>query len=228
MSANTTMEYPRTHLLQLPVELRLRIFFYALEDPYDGNYTKGSSPVPDRSWIHCVLPKDSGNVHPAYYSYRGTELMSRLLRINKQSHDEIEKVLYTEFRFAVRDCVDAFLNRLSPKAVSLIRHIFVWHTIEMSSERSLLRSAQEDTMKFHTLAARLPGLRSVRMLVVFIGLIPVERRAELVNRIMKLLYEFRNVQDLKLLDSHDPTFSRQRMDVIKACQLRLAAKLWCE
>ncbi|KAF2491920.1 hypothetical protein BU16DRAFT_98141 [Lophium mytilinum] len=119
----------RSRFLELPTELRLRIYFFSFVDPDIGRRPK----YIQRSEV-AILSDEFLRNRPGFW---GTEKMTRILRVNKQIHDEALEVLYKEFSFwlgPLSDFVPTTYrssrrpvytpdDMLSAKPLSLVRHI---------------------------------------------------------------------------------------------------------
>ncbi|KAF2815955.1 uncharacterized protein BDZ99DRAFT_514579 [Mytilinidion resinicola] len=120
---------PRSRFLELPTELRLRIYSFSFSDPDLGRRPK----YIQRSEV-AILSDEFLRNRPGFW---GTEKMTRILRVNKQIHDEAMEVLYKEFSFwlgPLSDFVPTTYRSsrrpvrtpdelLSAKPLSLVRHI---------------------------------------------------------------------------------------------------------
>ncbi|KAL9057705.1 MAG: hypothetical protein Q9162_002179 [Coniocarpon cinnabarinum] len=119
------------HLLTLPIEIRTQIWHLALGDPFYDPSSSINAPVNadhnigfDDVIVQPPRPECCDVIEP----YWGLEPMTRLLRVNRQIHDEATRVLYGHFMFHFVTeldewLLDDFLGILSGRAKSLIRAV---------------------------------------------------------------------------------------------------------
>jgi hypothetical protein len=191
-------------LLSLPVEIRLKIFFYALQRrSFFGGDFRGHI-------IQAVLGEKQRKIHRNGYNspYWGPERMTRLLRVCKQIHDEAEGVLYRNFiidwpQFACACSVPVLLSKRSPRFKELVRFIAVRLRQDEHNHRgawTLRQRQMKQQALYKALLAELPALRSVSMSVSFVGRGPIDeaKKGMLVDNIVRLAGVFRDIDKLEL------------------------------
>lgn len=147
-------------LLQLPTELRLRIYDYALRVPNDI-LNKPLIVVRDRGNIFTTRGRYRAlNMCPSWVGEDGTT--RKLLSVNRQIHEEAEDYLYSHRTLFFRNSFDLdrlgdFLDTLSPTARRSIRSIgfevfFFVHTQDGVPKRTL----KQYTRARDLLAEKLP------------------------------------------------------------------------
>ncbi|CEJ60272.1 hypothetical protein PMG11_08852 [Penicillium brasilianum] len=151
--------------LKLPVELRLKIYEYALAVP--NNYI--NQPL--------IVINDRGNVFTARNRYRALSMCPswvgedgtarKLLAVNHQIHDEAEDYLYSHHTLFFRNSFDLdrlgdFIDSLSPTACRRIRSVgfevfFFVHT-QMGVPKRTLKQYESAA---RLLSVKLPEWRNV-------------------------------------------------------------------
>jgi hypothetical protein len=156
-----------SRLLQLPAELRLKIYEYALNVP---NEYLVSKPM--------IVLGDHGNTFTSRGQYRALSMSPHhdgtarnLMSVNRQLHDEAEDYLYSSHTLFLRnsfnlDRLGAFLDTLSATARARIRSVgfevfFFVHTQTGVPKRTL----KQYEAAARLLAEKLPSWNSVLLYV---------------------------------------------------------------
>ncbi|KAF3395898.1 Uncharacterized protein F1880_006879 [Penicillium rolfsii] len=123
---NCTHNLNITSFLNLPAELRLKIYEYALTVPNDY-INKPLIVVSDRGNVFTVRSRFKAlSMCPSWVGEDGTA--RKLLALNHQIHDEAEDYLYSHYTLFFRNSFDLdrlgdFLDTLSPTARGRIRSV---------------------------------------------------------------------------------------------------------
>jgi hypothetical protein len=224
MASEGTPPIKSSKLLDLPIEIRIEILYYALLCPilsansYDdaakvclGLSDFGTPPVVDRN------PKERS----CYYW--GTERMTRLLRVNHQLHAEAEEVLYSSFVFCFPPdmsprSLSSFIAGRSRRSLKLIRHIELslhlvlkersWWNPPVAFQLYAFTYLLQQWEMCKVILAELPGLKTVKLQLSSAGgpqpTTPKER-GSLVNLVVRLMGMFRSVQRLELIQKVEPS-----------------------
>lgn len=153
---------PPSPFLALPFEIRAEILFYAFKHPYP--------PTPIRPTINTIrtnfIPwQDLHRIQQR--GWWGSREMTYLLLINRQIHDEAEKVLFKHFMFLVRpqmqnmNAIQKFMSaHLSTSARGFITRLrIIWQF------RAIGFTDAELSKVYSFLLSELPNLKAVAMAV---------------------------------------------------------------
>lgn len=153
---------PPSPFLALPFEIRAEILFYAFKHPYP--------PTPIRPTINTIrtnfIPwQDLHRIQQR--GWWGSREMTYLLLINRQIHDEAEKVLFKHFFFLVRpqmqnmNAIQKFMSaHLSTSARGFITRLrIIWQF------RAIGFTDAELSKVYSFLLSELPNLKAVAMAV---------------------------------------------------------------
>ncbi|OCK80241.1 hypothetical protein K432DRAFT_382422 [Lepidopterella palustris CBS 459.81] len=230
---------PQPSLLCLPTELRLRIFYYAFEDPneYHRPCHRPWEPLRPPYFnveYHKNVLRASRHFRTLYW---GTESMSSLLRINRQLHREAEEVLYTQFLVrwvAPLQHFVGFTKMISSSARQTLRHIEIQICLSGPSfDKGEERPEIEETKKIlEGVVANLTGLRSVKANFAISKAgsgrdRPTSLQAKYADTIMELLYVFRNID--RVILPHPPLTQLTpdvSWEIFDDCRKRLEARAW--
>ncbi|KAK2805235.1 hypothetical protein FQN50_006260 [Emmonsiellopsis sp. PD_5] len=133
--------------LQLPRELRDIIYYYALRRPTDAELRI----KPGRChWDPPGAAEDEMPIvslkAPDVDLWAGREEMSRLLRVNRQIHDEASEVLYSAFTFTLQYVdIHCWRHNLSPTLVRRVRRLAMT-VVSLHWRRGLLSDFEECCM----------------------------------------------------------------------------------
>jgi hypothetical protein len=163
--SNCIHDLNTTSFLNLPPELRLRIYEYALIVP--NNYiNKPLIVITDRGNVFTVRNRYKAlSMCPSWVGEDGTA--RKLLAVNHQIHDEAEEYLYSQHTLFFRNSFDLdrlgdFLDMLSPTARGCIRSVgfevyFFVHT-QMGVPKRTLKQYERAA---RLLSVKLPVWRNV-------------------------------------------------------------------
>lgn len=193
--------------LALPLEIRRTIYYYAL------------LPSPEYRQVLRPLRAKWPN------SWWGTEKMSRILRVNKQLHWETEEILYSSFEFSFLDTtpyiLQGFLEVLSPRARSLMRHVSWSITMNGRIRDSILQvHIQNWKACFEVMCKEIPSLNKIALQIRFLGgLATSNMRATFVGSIMDLVSVFDNRKGVFLVsyDGASPV-DKQGAEIVDDCR----------
>ncbi|KAF2501786.1 hypothetical protein BU16DRAFT_556258 [Lophium mytilinum] len=211
----------KCYFFRLPTEIRLKIYYYALQHPHGDSDPAWLSPF-KRPIIEVLPPdvrhkKDSSEVDMGIV-YWGTELMTRLLRVNRQIHSEAVEVLYTKFVFDFKnDLANAafqFLTTIPPDTAAMVRSIYVKVSIGCPEDeivpQSWMTPRVRPSLDLHpgwidickAIVARLPKLRNVyvRAILWHKVILPIRMtQSQMEIAIMDILDTFSSIEHVQLL-----------------------------
>ena len=167
----TTITGSSPTLLTLPPEIRDQIWEYTLEDPfYDPDTSNDLCPSASSPTTAIVQPREIHHCETIDL-YWGLEPMTRLLRVNRQIHDEATQVLYERFTFelsAIDDTCQAikgFFATISARQKKFIRtvtiRLAVWHC-----SRSMFLNEAVYQVRFGQLKTALVNLQKIKFELV--------------------------------------------------------------
>jgi hypothetical protein len=166
-----------TNLLQIPLEIRLKIWHLALlaasYDFVDSDYTVRFTPLPFNKPVISVNIVEYK--HVTCRPFWGSEAMTRLMRVNKQLYEEVLDVLYKSFAIHVVDWKIGrseeiwvrWLQKKNPKALNLVQHfhqkvIFVGDSIHNPiDQHGMPRYPGFAIPRGEILASNFPNLKTV-------------------------------------------------------------------
>lgn len=161
--------------LTLPREIRDLIWYFALMAPVRAALSDDSTHLRQEILENEVIVQENVSDMPEQ-TYReefwGCKPMSALLAVNRQTHDEVEQVLYSRFIFHFyyyqyqskesRLVVDNFFDTVSPKAQSLVQAVAVE---ACAGTLELFRDVPEskEASIYTALKRRAPGLTTLEI-----------------------------------------------------------------
>lgn len=164
--------------------------------------------------------------------------MTRILRVNRQVHDEAEAVLYSRFQFCFPQYIDtgfvqAVLDSLSARARSLLRSNRVYVILRCRiptgggyADPSSKRNEARWKEAFSLLVELLPGLREVDFGIAFVGMeVPEAERRHVVELALRIASPLRNVEKLTL-SPMSPFEGQQRLEICRDVVQRLHDGVW--
>ena len=115
LEPESTVDATHFRFLDLPLELRQRVYQFVLQPPSLDRYFPDCGPVQ----TCCPLRRPVNRPFTRAFT-------AGLLRVNKQLHEETEVELYTKFDFFFQHICDfdqfqAFIMHLNPRCVAMIR-----------------------------------------------------------------------------------------------------------
>lgn len=153
---------PPSQFLALPFEIRAEILFYTFKHPYPPNPIR---PTIDTVRINFIPWQDLHRIQQR--GWWGSREMTYLLLINRQIHEEAEKVLFKRFIFLVRPqmqsmhAMQKFMSvRLSTPARGFITRLrIIWQF------RAIGFIDAELSKVYSLLMSELPNLKAVAVAV---------------------------------------------------------------
>ncbi|MCJ1485554.1 hypothetical protein MMC06_005729 [Schaereria dolodes] len=221
------------HFLNLPVEIRSKIYYHAFLHP---DPIRGCPPHK----IHVLEPKTAHATRWSGHPWWGTEPMTRLLRINHQIHDEAEKVLYTRFCIGfplhvTTQIVRKLLIPMSDQARSSIRSVGVCIALltkpffplgSVTLNRALGSVSKENVWRdaFALIVELLPRLQSVDMSIIITGGdVEGELRRRTVDSAIRIASPLKGVKHLTIRTHKSTERQQVLVDDIKE---RVQAGIW--
>ncbi|OCL13064.1 hypothetical protein AOQ84DRAFT_360097 [Glonium stellatum] len=215
----------RSFLLKIPAEIRIKIWYYALQASHEEAGTAWIAPfspviVEVLSPSERLYVETSSNIDSVYW---GTVLMSSLLLVNQQVHDEVEDVLYKRFMFHLHQLsVGMKIPRtrlLSEHTISLIQSVYTGILLSFSTSKLAITNW---TAKVHLvgLSYRLPRLQRLFLRIDFeeeFGpMYPCLETADMIIEFLKAM------QHAVKVSFQDPSPAHEGLSsVINECRRRL-------
>jgi hypothetical protein len=142
------------------------VYFYALRPPAAHEYIVKMPEDGKERIRQDEVPISLSNARDSD-DWTGTEEMSRLLRVNRQVHEEAKEVLYTKFRFIIRPTTikvhpHRLRKKLGGRAGLFIRHIGIPIVLSPSFRRRPTTNVEWNA-GCPSLSALFPLLQSVEI-----------------------------------------------------------------
>ncbi|KAH0545450.1 hypothetical protein FGG08_000451 [Glutinoglossum americanum] len=226
-------------LLTLPTELRLKILTQAIlalaptgPGPFSSFIIPFDRPVLSiisLDWQNCSQSRTRD-------TYFGTEMMTRLMRVNRRIYEEVWGILYGDFAMhlawsgpEVDKWLD-WLNEHNPRAIEMVRHLHVRLVGYARCKSALGLIHYRGGRECQELVQGFPNLRSVRLQIFSVGAGDPRgaegmRRAkeEAVERIMDAVKLFGpGVEVFVFCESREMTVG---LEVVRECQRRLGQRI---
>lgn len=214
---------PVALLWKLPLEVREEIYYYAVSQPPEKN-----TPVNQIRNVGAVR---------LFEGWWGTEPMSRILRVNRQIHDEAEAVLYSQYKFCFpnytdTDLVHRVLDPMSVRARHLLGRIELFyivrtHTIPRPGYPAPTSERIEHQWKdaFSLLVELLPGLREAEIGIGFVGGdMPEDQRREVVEVALRIASPLKYVEKLGVHPAGK--YEGQRSETFRDIAERVRNRSW--
>ena len=196
--------------LDLPREIRDSIYHYALLYEWAG-----PSVTPNRCYFNRHEKPFNPLMQPA--AYWGTEVSTRLFRVNRQVSHEALELFYSTYFFRIPDSISLLRatvrDTLTPWARSLIRNISFFMNL-LCSHRTAFTPAGEEKRRqvFEAAVNLLPNVKRVELRLSFIGLtVPDYQVKELVAIALRTASPLKDCTGLVLLGNTNQTAQRTRI-----------------